>query len=541
MSDSSTVRGADLVARALSAAGVKTIFSLSGNQIMPVYDALHDSGIRIVHVRHEGAAVYMAEGYAQATGQIGVALLTAGPGFANGLSAMYSAKCSETPILVLSGDAPAGQAGKGAFQELAQSDAAGPLCKASLTGKSAQGLQDEILDAIEQAQSGRPGPVHFALPFDLVNQSVTAPADGASGGFVSESPSASELAPIVAALAGAKRPIIIAGPVFCRPDAARLVGDLESATGVPVVTIESPRGLRDPRLGAFAEVLSEADFVLALGKPFDFLVGFGKSPAMSESCRIAQIDIDAGLLARDKAAFGARMVASLEVEPRAAAESLAEATKPSTATAWRDEVKAAIAHRPASWGDIKASSGPLHPVVVGRIVKELLARHPETALVIDGGEFGQWAQACVDAPTRIINGPSGAIGAGIAYAIAAKAADTSRPVVALMGDGTAGFYFMEFETALRENLPFIAIIGNDARWNAEHQIQLRDYGPNRTFACELLPVRYDLVAQGIGCHGEHVKTASELAGALERALASGKPACINVDLDGLAAPVVKRS
>ena len=142
---------------------------------------------------------------------------------------------------------------------------------------------------------------------------------------------------------------------------------------------------------------------------------------------------------------------------------------------------------------------------------------------------------------RIINGPAGSIGASIPFAIAARAADPEAPVIAMLGDGSFGFHMAEFDTAVRYGLPFVAVVGNDAGWNAEHQIQLREYGQNRTHGCELLPSRYDLVAQALGGHGELVTSAAELAPALERALASGKPACVNIMIERVPAPVIRRA
>jgi acetolactate synthase-1/2/3 large subunit len=211
------------------------------------------------------------------------------------------------------------------------------------------------------------------------------------------------------------------------------------------------------------------------------------------------------------------------------------------ASAWRRDVETAVQHRPASWDEIPADDGALHPVTLSHGVRDALARHPGATLIIDGGEVGQWFQACLEAEVRIINGPSGAIGGCLPYAIGAKAARPDHPVFVLLGDGTAGFHFAEFETAVRTALPFVAIIGNDSYWNAEHQIQLNSFGSNRTFACDLTPARYDQAAAGLGAHGEHVTTATELAPALERALASDLPSCLNVTLDGQPAPVVTRN
>jgi acetolactate synthase-1/2/3 large subunit len=141
---------------------------------------------------------------------------------------------------------------------------------------------------------------------------------------------------------------------------------------------------------------------------------------------------------------------------------------------------------------------------------------------------------------RIINGPAGSIGASIPFAVAARAADPLAPVIAVMGDGTFGFHMAEFDTAVRCNLPFVAVVGNDQAWNAEHQIQLRDYGADRAHGCDLLPTRYDLAAAALGGHGELVTRAADLPGAIERALASGKPACVNVMIERVPAPIVRR-
>jgi acetolactate synthase I/II/III large subunit len=161
--------------------------------------------------------------------------------------------------------------------------------------------------------------------------------------------------------------------------------------------------------------------------------------------------------------------------------------------------------------------------------------------VSDGGEIGQWAQAIIRAPDRLINGPAGAIGASIPFAIAAKAARPEATVVAVLGDGSFGFHMAEFDTAVRCGLPFVAIVGNDARWNAEYQIQLRDYGANRALGCTLAPgTRYDLVATALGGHGEFVTCAAELPAALDRAFASRKPTCVNVLIESVAAPIIRR-
>ena len=182
----------------------------------------------------------------------------------------------------------------------------------------------------------------------------------------------------------------------------------------------------------------------------------------------------------------------------------------------------------------------MHPVQLCRAIAPYIEQDPNAVLVCDGGEIGQWPQAMFNPARRIINGPAGSIGASIPFAIAAAAAQPQAPVIAVMGDGTFGFHMAEFDTAVRCNLPFVAVVGNDAAWNAERQIQLREYGPERVHGCELLPSRYDLAAAALGGHGELVTSAADLPAALDRALASGKPACVNVMIEGVPAPIIRR-
>jgi acetolactate synthase-1/2/3 large subunit len=176
----------------------------------------------------------------------------------------------------------------------------------------------------------------------------------------------------------------------------------------------------------------------------------------------------------------------------------------------------------------------MHPLRVCAEIQPLLDRG--AVLVADGGEFGQWIQAGCEAGTRLINGLSGSIGSALPLALGARLRHPDRPVIAALGDGTFGFHAFELDTALRAGLPIVAVVGNDARWNAEHQLQLQHYGAARAVACELNPSRYDLVASALGGYGEHVERPDALRPALDRALASGLPACVNVMIDGVAAP-----
>jgi acetolactate synthase-1/2/3 large subunit len=528
------MRGADIVVRTLARAGVRRIFSLSGNQIMPVFDACIDAGIEIVHTRHEAAAVFMADATAQLTGQVGVALVTAAPGFANALGALYTARMSESAVLLLSGAAPIAQDGWGAFQELAQAEIAAPLTKLSLRTSATASLGNDTARALRTALSGRPGPVHLALPVDLLD--AQAPETLPPETSLRPEPmaaSADDLAAIRAALDAARRPLVLTGPALNATRVGPLVARLADALRAPVVAMESPRSPKDPSLGDFSQALAQADLIVCLGKTVDFSLGFGAASVVDERC--AWLVVSAEVAERNRAHhnLGARLVHCIAADPRAVATSLAGAAAGGERSGWFKEVAGLIAARGATAVD---AAGKITSAAVCAAVQRRIDAAKDPILINDGGEFGQWALALLSAPRRLINGPSGAIGGGLPYGIAAKKACPEASVFVLTGDGSIGFHLAELETAVREGTPLVVVIGNDRCWNAEHQIQLRRYGPDRLSGCALSPARYDQVAVALGGHGEHVTELADLDAALERALASGKPACVDVAIAGLPAP-----
>lgn len=535
-------RGADALVRSLRSAGVERIFTLSGNHIMPVFDAVLGSGIGLVHTRHEAAAVHMADAWSRITGEVGVALVTGGPGHANAVSALYTAQMAEAPIVLLSGHAPNDQRGQGAFQEMRQAEMAAPVCKAAWACAGPGEIAADIARAIRLARSGRPGPVHLSLPTDAL-EGRAEPTPQVAAMFAPETMPLDEAtaADLMQRLGHAQRPLMLVGPSCMTRAMGALASALQDASGIPVVGMESPRGIADPSLGAFAQMLARADAVLLLGKRLDFTLKFGNARAFPAGAEVFQVDADAAEIERSRHALGDRLHVAVHADAKSALLALTRAARATSSSTWLGEVRDAVAYRPASWNSATAQvEGRLHPVQMLRPVQALLDSHAESVLVCDGGEIGQWATACLKAPHRVINGVAGSIGAGLPYALAARCARPDAPVIAVMGDGTVGFHIAEFDTAVRYALPFVCVVGNDARWNAEYQIQLRDYGPERLLGCELLPSRYDAVAQAFGAHGEWVSDATALAAAVHRAAASGLPACVNVMIEGVPAPQIKR-
>ena len=537
--------GAELLIKALISAGIKHIFSLSGNQILSLYDASIGRDIRLIHTRHEAAAVHMADGWGRLTEQPGVALLTAGPGHCNAISALYGALMSESPVLLLSGHAPHAQIGKGAFQEIDQIATAKPVTKAAWLAEDPSRLDETVTHALSLACEGRPGPVHLSLPADILEATISprspqgADKDKASTAL----PSTSDVDDIFRQLIQAKHPLILVGPAMGRALRWTEVERLSQATGIPALPMESPRGVNDPWLHQATNCLGKADVVLLAGKKLDFSLRFGQPPFFSAGCQFIQIDADTSQLRPENPA-----VRTIHAEPAhilrqltTAAQSLKRSERAEQnqyRASWQAEVIEARKATPSKWEELRRSTDqPIHPLRVCEALQPFL--DDGAIFISDGGEFGQWAQAGLEAEPRLINGPAGSIGSALPMGLAAKLARPDQPVFVFLGDGTFGYHAMEFDTALRYNLPIIAIVGNDARWNAEHQLQIQNYGEGRTIGCELLPSRYDKMIEGLGGYGEFVQHPDDLTPAVERALASGLPACINIAIEGAAAPTFR--
>lgn len=506
--------GATVLAGALRSAGVTTLFNLSGNQTMPLYSPLVDAGVELVHTRHEAAAVHMADAYARLTERPCPVLLTAGPGHANALSALYVAQMAESPVVMLSGHSELTNAGLGAFQEMDQVGLARRVAKASWLARDPARLGDDLARAYRIANSGTPGPVHVSVPADVLRGPAPGVAAPRTTAFRAplRRPAQASVAALLARIGTAKRPLLLAGPAMARGARWRAVTALAERLSVPALPMESPRGANDPALGGVRTVFSQADLVVLIGRKRDFSLGFGRAPLFAPHVEFVDAGADAlGMMRRG----------------------MSEACSPGD-SGWRLEVEASTQLGRADWGELERSDeAPMHPLRLMAATRPLFREGD--VFVGDGGEFGQWAQA--GAPTgvdRVINGPSGAIGGSIPFAIGAHFARPSARVIAFLGDGTVGFHLAEMDTAARHRAGFVAVVGNDGVWNAEVQIQ-RGLG-GAPLACLHLGRRYDEAARAFGAYAERVDLTTDLAPSLERALASRGPALVDVAIRAEPAP-----
>lgn len=503
------------LSRFIKAQGIDSIFSVSGNQIMPVYDGCLDAQLRIIHARHEAACVFMADGYSQIANRPGVALVTAGSGFMNALGAVFSAKHARSRVLLLSGDSPVAMDGKGAFQEMQQSRVFDAEFSFTRRPRSVAELVAAVESAYQYLTSDDClGPAHIALPADLLLTPCTAPI-GTIDPELSTPSSALKIArAIEASIQQAANPVVVLGPEFNRSRHPELTTALSAHLGCPVLCMESPRGIADPSEPKLANYLQRADRVISFAKPVDFTLKFGA--VTSEHCHWTVIDHDPHVLSQAELNLGDRPLQTHLIA--AAAVIRTYPIRPNSENS-RLEYRAEV---------------PAHSELFHAITEACQRSDRDVILISDGGEFGQWAQAALSADLRIINGVAGTIGGGLAYGMGAQIARPDAIVVCLMGDGTIGFHLAEYETAARENLPVLTVIGNDKRWNAEYQIQLRDFGEDRAYACELSHAEYGRAVEALGCFGADINHLSALPESLNQALVKRLPACINVTIDPIA-------
>ena len=547
MMSSSRLTGSHLIARALQLEGVKNVFTLAGDHILPVLDVMSDMDFRMVDTRHEQAAVHMADAWARITGQPGVSMYTT-PGFANAIPGLAHAMHSEAPLLSISGSAEQIELGRGAMQEIDQVGMARPTTKGAWMVNDARRIPDMIAHALRVAYSGRRGPTHLTIPVDIQQQEVS--EDDVSfyqpqeyrGMLPSVAPAAA-VQEAVGLLRTASRPLIIAGSAAAYSGSGETLQRFIETTRLPLLTEGDARGLVpdhhpycygffDSGLNRAARLTRQADVVMLLGRKQDLIVGYAMPPTIPADARLIQVDRSAAEIGRNRG-----VAVGIVGDVEAVVGQLADEASKHT---WKDlpwlaeletERRAWVEHLES----LAVSEVPMHAMYVHTVLQQFLS--PDDYLVFDGGDFCHFARAYIPASSPKswwYVPPLGMLGHAVATSIAAKLAHPDRRVIMLTGDGAFGFHGMEFDTAIRHDLPFVAILGNDAAWGIDRQIQLGVYG--KPVATDLLPTRYDQVVRGLGGHGEFVESPEELPSAIERALKLDRPTLINVQVQRAISP-----
>jgi len=541
------VTGSHLICKALKLEGVKNIFALAGDHILPVLDVMADQDFHIYDTRHEQAAVHMADAWSRITEQPGVCMYTT-PGFANAIPGLTNAMHTEAPVLSIAGCADMHDLGRGAQQEIDQVRMAEPMCKGSFMVHDVRRIPEFIARAMRLAFSGRRGPVHLTIPIDVQEQSVeedqvifAAPEMYRPNAPVLTDPELVRKA--ISLLRAAQKPLIVAGSAAGYTLSGNALQRFVETTRLPVVTEEQSRGLiADDHPYAFgyferglnraAAKLREADAVVLLGRKQDFVIGFCRPPHIAADAKVIQIDPSPLEIGRNRGVDVGMIGDVTSVLEQLTKEA---ANYPWKELPWLEELRAARSAQ-AEWAEkLAGPQTPMHALFVHKTLKAIL--RPDDCLVFDGGDFCHFGRSFLPAlkPKRWFNVSSlGMLGSSLPTALAAKVAYPDSRVFMLSGDGAFGFNAMEFDTAVRHKLNIVAILGNDSAWGIDRQIQLGLYG--RSVATDLLQTRYDRVVDGLGGYGEFVERPEDLGPALERALSCAKPALLNVAVERAISP-----
>ena len=548
-----TVRGAHVVLRCLKLEGVRALFTIVGDTILPICDAAVDEGFALVDTRHEAAALHMADAWTRVTGEPAVALVTGGPGFANAISALPPIAASESPVVLIAGCGELAERGMLAFQEIDQVGLAAPATKGSWMVLDRRRIPDMIATAFRTALDGRRGPVHLTIPIDIQEEpagdeaaAIYPPRQYRHTGRTQGDPSLIEQA--VAALRSASRPVVIAANSARHSAAPAALREFVEATNLPCFTVEQARGLlsddhplcfgyADPALNETARHFREADAVLLLGKRLDHRYRYGMPPFFQAAAKLIQVDPSSVEIGRNRGVHvGIAGDVGAVVQQMTAA---ARAGMWKAASAWTQQLaRTRDAQRRRFESLAAADDSPLHPMRVLREVDTFT--NDRTVVVVDGGDFAGWGRSYLKARNPggwLRLGPLGQLGCGVPYAIAAKLARPDADVLLLIGDGSFGFYGIEYDTAVRHSAAFAAVMGNDALWGIDRNFQVAYYG--RAVATELRPVRYDKMVEALGGHGEYVEEAASLGPAIRRARESGRPALVNVAIRNVPCPLAE--
>ncbi|SMC91382.1 thiamine pyrophosphate-binding protein [Lentzea albidocapillata] len=538
-----SISGGHLVAKALKAEGVDTIFTLCGGHIIDIYDGCVDEGIAVIDVRHEQVAAHAADGYARITGKPGCAVVTAGPGTTDAVTGVANAFRAESPMLLIGGQGALSQHKMGSLQDLPHVDMMTPITKFAANVPHTARIADMVSMAFREANAGAPGPSFLEIPRDVLDAKVPVstarvPEAGhyrASTRSVGDPADIEKLADL---LVHARKPAILLGSQVWTTRATDSAIDLVRTLNIPAYMNGAGRGTLPPgdphhfqlsRRYAF----DNADVIVIVGTPFDFRMGYGRR--LSANATVVQIDLDYRTVGKNRDIdLGIVGDADLVLSSVAQAASGREDNGAMGRKVWLEELQAVEEKaRQKRAEHLLSEDMPIHPY---RLVSEINDFLTEDSIYIgDGGDVVTFSGQVVQpkSPGHWMDpGPLGTLGVGIPFVLAAKLARPDKEVVALFGDGAFSLTGWDFETLVRYNLPFVGIVGNNSSMNQIRYGQAAKYGLERERVGNTLgDVRYDQFAKMLGGYGEEVRDPKDIGPALRRARESGKPSLINVWID----------
>jgi acetolactate synthase-1/2/3 large subunit len=541
--DTGTISGGHLVAKALKAEGTDVIFTLSGGHIIDIYDGCVDEGIKVIDVRHEQVAAHAADAYARVTGKPGCAVVTAGPGTTDAITGIANAFRAESPFLLIGGQGALNQHKMGSLQDLPHVDIMKPITKFASNVVTTERVADMCSMAFREAFAGAPGPVFLEIGRDILDghvplESAVIPEPGRYRASTRSIGDPNDVDKLVELLTNAERPAVLLGTQVWTARGSQDAIDFVRELNLPAFMNGAARGTLPPgdpnhfhltRRYAF----NNADVILIVGTPFDFRMGYGKR--LPQAAKVVQIDMSYATVGKNR-----DIDLGLVGDPGAILAEVTKAVRGGKASGtdkrsgWleqlRAEEKRLVEERLPR---LQKDEAPIHPLRLAHEINQALTDN--TMYIGDGGDVVTFSGGVVQphGPGLWMDpGPLGTIGVGMPFVLGAKQARPDREIIALFGDGSFSLTGWDFETAVRYDLPFIGIIGNNSYMNQIRYGQIAKYGEEMgDVGVKLGDVRYDEFATMLGGYGEEVREPKDIRPAIERARESGKPSLINVWID----------
>ncbi|MBZ5592185.1 MAG: thiamine pyrophosphate-binding protein [Acidobacteriia bacterium] len=539
--------GAELFVRTLTQLGIRHIFTLVGDHLNEVLAVAAREGVRIIDMRHESGVTHAADAWARLTRRPAVSLVTGGPGHTNSLTGIATANLAGSPLIAVSGSRASTLGDRGGFQDIDQVSIARPVVKWAAQPPNAAQIPFYLTRAYAEANNGRRGAVHLTIPVDLFTAKTDdVPAVHLPPERPAPGPGAAEVDRAVAMLRAAERPVVIAGSGIWWSGAEADLQNFIEKSSLPLYTITMARGVvpdshplcmgyADPALNRAAlEAYREADVLLVIGKRLDYRLALGGPRVFPASARFIQVDIHAQELGMNR-----KLDVAVCADAGSALRALTEAWPDrGDRSEWVEHLRALREQREQDLEHVaRDGSRPLHPAAFFRELRHALP--PEILYAWDGGDFAHWGRVSLPAlkPGGWLRlGPLGTIGSSLPNGIALQLAHPDKPVAVITGDGALGFYLAEMDTAVRHKLPIVVIVGNDAGWGLERELQKETTSARTPVATELSAARYDAVMEAFGGAGETIDRLDQVRPAVKRAFTSGKPYCLNVSIRGARSP-----
>lgn len=538
------ITGGELVVRTLLKAGVTNVFTLYGGHLETVFQGIREHAVKFLDVRHEVAAGHAAEGYARASGTLGVALVTAGPGITNVVTSITNAYLDRTPLVYISAAASLGHSEvnmvQGGFDQVA---IVKPITKWAHRVTVTRDIPRLLAHALRIATTAPTGPVLIELPIDVTYALIEDATVSIPDTIRSDEPALPHPKAVTHALqllAGAQRPVIMAGEGAWQCAAAAELLEFVNATGIPVFSDYQAHGLLPNShplyAGSFFKMLelTEAaqrpDVVLALGVRFGVFT-LGATRLVPAAATVIHVEVDGKEVGRVR-----DVTLSLVADSR---ETLHAMNAHVGNYAWPDwhawqqllrDARSARVQR--NIANAKQRGERIHPYAAAMAIVESLDN--DAIVIADGAESHQWMAEVIDMEQPncfFTHGHFGCLGFGLGFAMGVQVAQPRKHVVCVTGDGGVGLTIAEFDTMARHNLPIVVVIMNNRAWGATKHFQDMISGPGKNIAVDLGEACYHDVAAAFGCHAAHVTHLDQLKPALQAAIASGKPACINIEID----------